>query len=86
MILFLQHFKCFVLAPGHKFTFSGAFVIDPAQVKYSMYDNPVDFFVVVCLKLFRIALYCIQAYEYISGNSLTFSVIEGNYICIIIVL
>ncbi len=64
-------------------TITGNFLL-MIKMENSVDDNAVELFIVVGLELIGIAFYRIQAYEYVAGNSLAFSIIECDYVCIVI--
>ena len=83
---FRQNSQSFIFVFFHDFPFSGAFIVDAAQVEDAMDDGAVEFFVVGCFKLFRICFYRIQADEKIARYLVATGIIECDDVGVIIVL
>ena len=83
----LPHRQRLIFRLLHNLPFSRPFVIDAAKVEDAVDDDPVQFaFVVVIGELFRIGAYGIKADEEVTVETVSFAIVEGNDICIIIML
>ena len=58
-----QNSQCFIFVFFHDLPLPWPFVVDAAQMKDSVDDGTMQFFVVWSFELFRICFYCIQTDE-----------------------
>lgn len=80
------HFQGLVFGSLHDFAFAGTLVVDAAQVQDAVDDDAEKFCFIRGFKLHGVGPYGIQADEQVARQPFPFTVVEGDDICIIIVL
>ena len=88
-----SHCECLVFCSFHYFSFAGAFVIDAYEVEDSVDDDAVEFFFIGGGLLFGIGADGVKADEEVAGYGVfvphllfVLAVIEGDDVCIVVVL
>lgn len=81
-----MYLEILVFLGAHRLLLFYAMVVIADKMKQSVYDDPVEFLGEVRLVINRVFPYRIDADKKIAGESVSFAVIEGNYVGKIIVL
>ena len=81
-----MYLEILVFLGAHRLLLFFAMVVIADKMKQSVYDDPVEFLGEVRLVINRVFPYRIDADKKIAGESVSFAVIEGNYVGKIIVL
>ena len=81
-----QYCQCFVLVSLHDLAFSGAFVVDAAEVEDTVNDGTVELLIVGGVESFGISLYRVEADKQVSGDLVATGIVERDDIRIIIML
>lgn len=81
-----QYCQCFILVSLHDLAFSGAFVVDAAEVEDTVNDGTVELLIVGGVESFGISLYRVEADKQVSGDLVATGIVERDDIRIIIML
>jgi len=86
LFILSSHLQCLVLRGFHQFALAGPFVVDAAQVEYAVYDDAVQFVLVVLPELLGIGLDGVKADEEVSADAVALGVVEGDDVGVVVVL